>query len=46
MNDFFFFIINIIVGLKVEGAANQDGRSPSTWDTYVHSGQFLLLVFH
>ncbi|KAJ9696518.1 hypothetical protein PVL29_008638 [Vitis rotundifolia] len=23
---------------QVEGAANQDGRSPSTWDTFVHAG--------
>ncbi|XP_010652184.1 beta-glucosidase 11 isoform X1 [Vitis vinifera] len=23
---------------QVEGAANQDGRSPSTWDAFVHAG--------
>ncbi|KAF3795776.1 Cyanidin 3-O-glucoside 7-O-glucosyltransferase [Nymphaea thermarum] len=31
--------------IQVEGAAAEDGRSPSIWDTYVHSGEinFLLL---
>ncbi|KAK7392318.1 hypothetical protein VNO78_20752 [Psophocarpus tetragonolobus] len=29
---------------QVEGAANQDGRTPSIWDTFAHSGQFLLLT--
>lgn len=27
---------------KVEGAANEDGRSPSIWDTFTHEGQILL----
>jgi len=25
----------------VEGAANEDGRSPSIWDTFAHAGSFL-----
>ncbi|KAG5063225.1 hypothetical protein JHK85_004408 [Glycine max] len=29
---------------QVEGAANEDGRTPSIWDTFAHSGQFLLLL--
>lgn len=28
--------------LKVEGAANEDGRSPSIWDTFAHAGKFPL----
>ena len=31
--------------IKVEGAAFQDGRTPSIWDTFTHAGQFLLFFF-
>lgn len=26
--------------MKYEGAAFQDGRTPSIWDTFAHAGQF------
>ncbi|PON55270.1 Glycoside hydrolase [Parasponia andersonii] len=28
----------IRINLKVEGAANEDGRTPSIWDTFAHAG--------
>jgi len=28
----------------VEGAANEDGRTPTIRDTFVHAGHFLLLL--
>ncbi|WJX51304.1 60S ribosomal protein L30 [Trifolium repens] len=26
---------------QVEGAANEDGRTPSIWDTFAHAGHYL-----
>lgn len=30
---------------KVEGAANEDGRTPSIWDTFAHAGLCLIFLF-
>lgn len=40
-NNFFLTILLI----KVEGAANQDGRTPSIWDTFAHAGHLLSSSF-
>jgi hypothetical protein len=35
-----------MIQLQVEGAADKDGRAPSIWDTFAHSGMlFFLLLF-
>ena len=38
------------VNLKVEGAENEEGRTPSIWDTFAHEGRtsyssFPLFIF-
>lgn len=42
--------IEIYIGFpvlwKVEGAANQDGRKPSIWDTFSHAGNGIVLCLH
>lgn len=46
---FSFFLVQLtkvfIAWNQVEGAANEDGRTPSVWDTFAHQGQFLSSSF-
>jgi hypothetical protein len=30
--------------LKIEGAADQDGRAPSIWDTFAHAGMLFFSI--
>ena len=36
-------VLYLYIRMKVEGAAFEDGRTPSIWDTFAHSGHLTLI---
>lgn len=38
--------LSVYVYEKVEGAAFEDGKTPSIWDTFSHSGKYIFIFLY